>query len=368
MSRLLGSAPTVRIRKLQRDHVDFVLENVDLAFANSFRRAMIADIATVAIDMVEIETNTTVLADEFLAHRLGQVPLVSTNCDEAMKFSRDCDCLSSCDLCSIELRLDVMCTGDETMHITTDDLVVVLPEESRMNQASEEFSKRPANFGHPYNKASEGLQPILLVKIRKGQELKLRCIAKKGLAKEHAKWSPCAAVAFEYDPHNKLRHTTHWYETDEKAEWPLSHNAKEELAPGDDDPFDYTAQPERFYMDAEAVGSLSSKEVVQRGLAELQKSLGSLVHALTTSNAAEDSNQDGVMGDSTVQPNGFPPTTAYGGPTPSTNPWGSSPSALPANSVWSAAGAAGSSPAWGGGTNTGAGNSLWDSPSPVWAT
>lgn len=38
--------------------------------------------------MVEIEGNTTVLADEFLAHRLGQVPLISTNCDEAMRYSR----------------------------------------------------------------------------------------------------------------------------------------------------------------------------------------------------------------------------------------------------------------------------------------
>jgi DNA-directed RNA polymerase II subunit RPB3 len=76
------------------------------SFANSLRRVMIADIPTVgasiladnlcfvrlntaaAIDLVEIETNTTVLSDEFLAHRLGMVPLVSTNCDEAMRYSR----------------------------------------------------------------------------------------------------------------------------------------------------------------------------------------------------------------------------------------------------------------------------------------
>ena len=38
--------------------------------------------------MVEIETNTTVLADEFLAHRLGQIPLISANCEEAMNYSR----------------------------------------------------------------------------------------------------------------------------------------------------------------------------------------------------------------------------------------------------------------------------------------
>lgn len=42
----------------------------------------------IAIDMVEIETNTTVLADEFIAHRLGLIPLISTNCDELMRYTR----------------------------------------------------------------------------------------------------------------------------------------------------------------------------------------------------------------------------------------------------------------------------------------
>jgi DNA-directed RNA polymerase alpha subunit len=38
--------------------------------------------------MVEIQTNTTVLADEFIAHRLGMIPLISTNCEEAMRYTR----------------------------------------------------------------------------------------------------------------------------------------------------------------------------------------------------------------------------------------------------------------------------------------
>ena len=130
-------------------------------------------------------------------------------------------------------------------------------------------------------------QPVLICKIRKGQELRVRCIAKKviiftppacsggndivrsmwlmqGIAKEHAKWSPCSAVSFEYDPHNRLRHTTYWYETDIKQEWPLSTNAAEEEAPRDDEPFDYNAKPQKFYFEVETDGSLGPQEVVMK--------------------------------------------------------------------------------------------------------
>lgn len=41
------SGPSVRIREVKKDSVDFVLENVDLAFANSLRRVMMADLPTV---------------------------------------------------------------------------------------------------------------------------------------------------------------------------------------------------------------------------------------------------------------------------------------------------------------------------------
>lgn len=75
-----------------------------------------------------------------------------------------------------------------------------------------------AACGTPVINDPEGRGSIIC-KLRKGQELKFRCIAKKGIAKEHAKWSPVSAVAFEYDPHNKLRHIDYWYEEDAKEEW-----------------------------------------------------------------------------------------------------------------------------------------------------
>jgi len=404
--------PNVRIRDLKKDRVNFVLENVDLSFANSLRRVMMADIPTVAIDMVEFETNTTVLPDEFIAHRLGMIPLVSTNCDEAIRYSRDCTCLESCQNCSIELVLNVACNENRTMDVTSDHLDVVGRGGYGWREEvddGEEIARRSETFGHPVGKNDPSVQPILICKIRKGQELRVRCIAKKGIAKEHAKWSPCSAVSFEYDPHNRLRHTTYWHETDIKKEWPLSANSAEEEAPRDDEPFDYTAKPQRFYFEVETDGSLGPQEVVMKGLTELQTKLANLVLGLKS-----DPNElDTLGGDggAHLQPppangaaaaaaaaQGAPRATGWGqeaappgwggtagspggGGSGSGGSWGTSPAgggtawggssgpgASPAGGGWGANassgawGAAGSSSGWA--TGSPARNTGWSSPSP----
>ncbi|KAK7057174.1 serine/threonine protein kinase [Favolaschia claudopus] len=277
--------PTVRIRELKKDRVNFVLENVDLAFANSLRRVMMADLPTVAIDLVEIQANTTVLPDEFIAHRLGMIPLVSSNCGEAIRYNRDCTCMAACQYCSVRLQLDVACHNNTTMDITSDHLEVVSYQMNDFDnigegEAGDEPSKRSEYFGHPVGKNDPDVPPVLICKIRKGQELKLRCIAKKGIAKEHAKWSPCSAVSFEYDPYNKLRHTSYWFETDERGEWPVSDNAAEEEKPRDDEVFDFNAVPRKFYFEVETDGSLGPQEVVMQGLASLQSKLAQIVLGL----------------------------------------------------------------------------------------
>lgn len=186
-------------------HVDFTLSRTNLSFANSLRRVIQAEVPTIAVDLVEIEKNSSVLADEFIAHRLGLIPLDSNGAAE-LNYSRDCDCEQYCDQCSIKLTLHARCTSDEVMKVYARDLVV---GGSHAGRVGSPVITDPDKLG------------CLIAKLRRDQELKLTCIAKKGIAKEHAKWMPTSAVGFEYDPHNKLHHLDLWFEnnTDPEVEW-----------------------------------------------------------------------------------------------------------------------------------------------------
>ncbi|KAA6414889.1 MAG: DNA-directed RNA polymerase II subunit C [Lasallia pustulata] len=282
--------PRVTVREAATDHVDFTLANVDLAFANSLRRTILAEVPTMAIDLVEVEANTSVLADEFIAHRLGLIPLNSKQVDDVL-YTRDCDCDQYCENCSVTLTLHARCTGDEVMRVYARDLVVGEP--------------RPNEWvGNPVITDPEGLGSVIC-KLRKGQELRMKCIAKKGIAKEHAKWAPTSAVGFEYDPHNKLRHLDYWYEEDPVKEWPKSKNSTWEEPPQEGEPFDYDAVPSGFYFEVESVGNLEPDSIIQQGIKVMQQKLAAVIQELTGDEGRNGVNGDGMDGYVPRSPDGI---------------------------------------------------------------
>ncbi|KAJ1505694.1 45 kDa subunit of RNA polymerase II [Coelomomyces lativittatus] len=155
------SQAKVSIREYTSSEIKLILEDVDLSMANAIRRVMIAEVPTIAIDLVEIETNTSVLVDEYIAHRLGLIPLRSEKAKQ-LKYTRDCTCDTYCRQCSIEFTLHKRCDGDRTLEVTSQDLMVTHPEH---------VSIRPVTYNED--------QGIILLKLRKNQEIKLKCIAKK---------------------------------------------------------------------------------------------------------------------------------------------------------------------------------------------
>lgn len=197
--------PKLKVTEVRDDFLSFELTETDISMANSLRRIMIAEVPTICIDLVEFNDNTSPLQDEFLAHRLGLVPLRSLRPSDEWNYSHACDCIGdgNCEKCTAILTLDVefdklakteLLGSEEAPYIavTSNHLVCHNPYAQVVHFSNEDEEQRSYDKG------------IVLVKIGPGQRIKLKAFAKKGIGKEHAKWSPVSTVALKYDPIVKL--------------------------------------------------------------------------------------------------------------------------------------------------------------------
>jgi len=83
--------PKIKIVNVNFNDIKFELYNTELTIANALRRIIISEVPTMAIDLVEIQENTSALHDEYLAHRCGLIPLVSRDVDN-FNFLNECNC------------------------------------------------------------------------------------------------------------------------------------------------------------------------------------------------------------------------------------------------------------------------------------
>lgn len=183
----------IKIISLDNEILVIYLENNTIPYVNALRRIMISEVPTMAIDLIDVEINTTVMHDELIAHRLGLIPITSHKVNK-MNYTIECDCDDFCNKCTVRMFIDVKQNQGGIREITANDII----------------SSNP-NF-----KPND--PDIIITKITQGQHLKLQATAKKGIGKKHAKWSPVCPATYFIVPEIKLKVSDTMSEEDKK-EW-----------------------------------------------------------------------------------------------------------------------------------------------------
>jgi DNA-directed RNA polymerase subunit D len=239
----------------------FTLTGATPAFANAFRRAMIGEVPTLAIEEVRIYDNTSAFFDEMLAHRLGLIPIKTDLSTYSTK--EKCSCGGAgCPGCMVTFTLSV--EGPKT--VLSSDLIPQDPN------------------------ATPVYDNIPIVKLTKGQKLVIEAHAILNTGREHAKWQPtlvcgfknhpviniseaCDACALCVDecPRNILAVRGKKVEVIEGkladcSMCKLCEQACLSSGIGDEPAIAVSAEPDRYIFVVESDGSLPVKEIMDRAL------------------------------------------------------------------------------------------------------
>ena len=187
------------------NEIRILLSNTDAAQVNAVRRALIADVPKLAIDKVnftqgvnqdnkgEVFESVNVLPDETIAHRLAMIP-IPTYPDEGITFPEDCP---NCKDLAEESKGCLTC--QVLYHIRKDG-----PSEDSDEKNRTVYAGDLTNISDQMFDIREEHKRIPLTILSKGQFLELYAFATLGRGREHAKWSPVAAVGFRQQNIAKL--------------------------------------------------------------------------------------------------------------------------------------------------------------------
>lgn len=154
------------------NEMQFIIKDSDPSMANALRRIILGEVPTMAITELSMYENSSALFDEYIAHRVGLIPLTSDL--KTYKLPVDC-CGGNCNTCSIEFSLD---EGGPKMVYSSD-------------LKTNDVKIKPVS----------GKIPI--IELREGQRLRFEAKAVLGSGEQHAKWQ-VGNAAYKYMPEIKI--------------------------------------------------------------------------------------------------------------------------------------------------------------------
>ncbi|KAG7268487.1 hypothetical protein CRUP_000209 [Coryphaenoides rupestris] len=162
----------IDIVDMEESSMEFDMVGIDASIANAFRRILLAEVPTMAVEKVFIYNNTSIVQDEILAQRLGLVPIKA---DPRLFEYRDADNQvedeeEGSEIDTIKLQLKVKCTRNPRATKDTAD-----PRELYLNHMVYSKDMKWVPIGNQADVfADANIGPvhgdILLAQLRPGQE------------------------------------------------------------------------------------------------------------------------------------------------------------------------------------------------------
>ncbi|XP_040283597.1 DNA-directed RNA polymerases I and III subunit RPAC1 [Bufo bufo] len=183
---------------MEGDTLEFDMVGIDAAMANAFRRILLAEVPTMAVEKVYVYKNTSIIQDEILAHRLGLIPI---RADPRLFEYRNSGDTEGTEIDTLQFELSVRCSrnprsskdSSDPNELYLDHKVHTshmkwLPQGNQADLFPETDPPRPV---HP---------DILIAQLRPGQEIYVVMHCVKGIGKDHAKFSPVATASYRLLP------------------------------------------------------------------------------------------------------------------------------------------------------------------------
>ncbi|KAK3595011.1 hypothetical protein CHS0354_003739 [Potamilus streckersoni] len=222
----------IDVVRLAGDELEFDMVGIDAAIANAFRRILLSEVPTMAIEKVFIYNNTSIIQDEVLAHRLGLIPIKAD--PRMFEYRQEGETgLEGRETDTLEFQLKVRCTKNvNTKEATDPDELYRDHKATKRRKPVKHHAALPNSvraiiigpsgsvttkhlkwipIGNQSQIFKEGdIRPvhddILIAKLRPGQEIDIKMHCVKGIGKDHAKFSPVATASYRLLPEITLTH------------------------------------------------------------------------------------------------------------------------------------------------------------------
>ncbi|CRL00416.1 CLUMA_CG013683, isoform A [Clunio marinus] len=191
----------IKIEKCKDLELEFDMIGVSPAVANAFRRIMISEVPSMAIEKVYIYNNTSIIQDEILAHRFGLIPLKADPRSFEYKLE---EAEEGTELDTLEFRFEVKCTWKNKDCKEGRNFDAMYKNHNVYSSQMKWIPKGKQGTLLSENDVGPCESDILICKMRPGHEINLKMLAVKGLGRDHAKFSPVSCASYRLLPDIKI--------------------------------------------------------------------------------------------------------------------------------------------------------------------